>query len=554
MKTGEDVHRWESRIESPARAARGIAGMLLALLLSACGGGEEGSGSANTQLSTHLLEFSANAPDAAAPAPQVVTATFGANVAQLSVVHSGPAIARTSTTRADRTAQITIEPAAPASVGSGKFIATVAVTGYTCANAACSSLAAGDTQTITVRYQVSPVVQHVAPYVATANTAGTVIVRGAGFESFDVDSVSFGASTATAFSVKSDFELSATHPALAAGSYPVRINVADHEGTVPSTASLVVVEPVAYTAQVLSYPTAAPVIRALRYDAERSALVLATDAAGGTVLRYSSAGGVWSAPSSVALGELQDIALSLNGDQWLALSRTALTPLEPTSLALGAAVAAPSLATNNFLKGIALANNNIAVVTTGIAESTSTALYLYDIRSNALVRQSTSTNNGTPAAALDGSTVVMVQGHPSLTTDPSVLTYTASSNLFAVSGIALKQSTIAPAVDRTGSRNVLNGTRVYGATFVLLGRLPDATLAVAVRPDGKRAYTYDGTALRTFDISAAVTDAGAYAPIGSPVTLAGDPGAGVRMTISPEGGALFLAGSTQIVIQPTPAF
>jgi hypothetical protein len=617
MKTGEDVHPWESRIESPAPtaaastcgasqaaarapafnslfaapsasitlafqaaanlpragkslnrrfpgrnrsfgrpAARGIAGLLLASLLSACGsGGGDDAGSASTQLSTHLLEFSASAPNAAAPPAQVVTATFGANVAQLSVVHNGSAIARISTRHADRTAQITIEPAAPGSIGPGRFTATVAVTGYTCANAACSSLAAGDTQTVTVRYQVSPLAQIVAPYVATANTADTVIVRGVGFQRFDVDGVSFGANTATAFTVKSDSEITATHPALAAGSYPVRLNVADHEGPVPSTATLVVVEPVAYNAQVLSYPTAAPVIRALRYDAERSALVLGTDAAGGTVLRYPSAGGgAWGSPSSVALGELQDIVLAPNGAQWFALSRTALTPLEPTSLALAAAVPAPSLATNNFLKGIAVANNNVAVVTTGIAGSTSTALYLYDIHNNALVLQSTATNNGTPAAALDGSTVVMIQGDPSLTTDPSVLTYTAASNLFAVAGIALKQNTIPPAVDRTTSRYVLNGTRVYGTSFTLVGKLPDATLAVAIRPDGKRAYTFDGTALHTFDISAAVTDAGAYTPIGSPVTLAGDPGAGVRMTISPDGGALFLAGSTQIVIQPTPAF
>lgn len=533
-------------------AKRG-AGLLLISLLSACssGGGDE-EGSASIQLSTHSIEFSAAALDASAPAAQIITATLGANVAQLSVVDNGSAIARISSTPAGRTAQITIEPAAPRAIGPGRFTGSVAVTGYTCADSACSRLAAGDTQRVTVNYQVSPLVQLVAPYVATANTSAAVIIRGVGFDRFDIDSVSFGASTATAFTVESGGQLVATYPALAAGSYPVQINTSDHEGTVPSTATLVVVEPTAFSPQVLGYTTPAPAIRALRYDAERSALIVATDTAGGTVLRYAYAGGgIWAAPSSVAVSDLQDIALTTTGAHWLALSRTGLTPLEPTSLALGTAVTAPSLATKNFLKGIAVANNDIAVITTGIAGSSATGLYLYDVRSAALELQSTEMNNATPAGALNGSRIVLIQGDPTLTTAPAVLTYAAASNTFDTSRASLKQNAVAPAVDRSFTRTVLNGTHVYDANFVLAGKLPQATLAVAVRPGGKRAYTYDGTALRTFDVSRPVAKAGAYTPIGPPVTLAGDPGPGVRMTISPDGNTLFLAGSTQIVIQPT---
>jgi hypothetical protein len=48
-------------------------------------------------------------------------------------------------------------------------------------------------------------------------------------------------------------------------------------------------------------------------------------------------------------------------------------------------------------------------------------------------------------------------------------------------------------------------------------------------------------------------DEAEYAALGAVTPLAGDPGSGVRMTITPDGGTLFLAGSTQIVVQPTPA-
>jgi hypothetical protein len=55
----------------------------------------------------------------------------------------------------------------------------------------------------------------------------------------------------------------------------------------------------------------------------------------------------------------------------------------------------------------------------------------------------------------------------------------------------------------------------------------------------------------TFDTS--VTQDGAALPqVGAAVPLAADPGAGMKMTISPDGGTLFFAGATQIVIQPTP--
>src|SRR5690606_19800615 len=97
------------------------------------------------------------------------------------------------------------------------------------------------------------------------------------------------------------------------------------------------------------------------------------------------------------------------------------------------------------------------------------------------------------------------------------------------------------------------GTRVYDDKLELLGTLPDTSAAVAIRPDGKRAYSYDTAAggILVYDISVDREEA-AYTALGPVTPLAGNPGSGPRMIITPDGRTLFLAGSTQIVVQPTP--
>ena len=100
----------------------------------------------------------------------------------------------------------------------------------------------------------------------------------------------------------------------------------------------------------------------------------------------------------------------------------------------------------------------------------------------------------------------------------------------------------------------MNGTRVYDATEAFLGTLPNTTAAVVLKPDGTRAYAYDTSAggILVYDVSVD-RDEAAYAPLGPVVPLAGDPGTGPEMIISPDGGTLVLAGSSRIVVQPTPA-
>ncbi|MFL6578483.1 MAG: hypothetical protein ACJ8MR_17800, partial [Povalibacter sp.] len=93
----------------------------------------------------------------------------------------------------------------------------------------------------------------------------------------------------------------------------------------------------------------------------------------------------------------------------------------------------------------------------------------------------------------------------------------------------------------------------YSSALALQGLLPATTLAVALSPDGTRAYTYDSAAaaVLVFDISA-TNNATAYPQLGSAVALPGSPGSSVRMILSLDGKTLFIAGTTQLVVLPTP--
>ena len=499
------------------------------------------------------MAFAAASPAAATPAAQVITATFGADVANVAVIHTGSAIANVTSVLNGRVAQITVEPRAPSQVGAGALTGTVAITGYFCADASCSRVEAGNSQTVNVSYQISPVVNFVAPYVGIAGVSATASVRGAGFLGFAIRGVTFGTTASTAITVVSDTELLATFPALAAGTYPVQLDIPTHQGSVPSTAAMQVVAAPVYAAQALTYPAAITAVRSLVYDAERAALLVGTDAGDGTILRYPYTGGAWGAPSSAAVAQLQDTSLSIDGAQLLAATRTGITPVDPATLTLGTAVAAPDPTADSFVKNVAITNTNTAIVTTGVARSESTKVYAYDVNSATFTESGTLLNNATPGVPRNGSIVMLITGDPSLTTAPSLFAYSASTNSIGATTVSLNQNSIAPVLDRDGARLALNGLNVYAGDFTLLGTLPATTLAVAFKPDGTSAYTYDSAAAAVLTFDTSVTRDGAALPqVGAAVPLAADPGAGVKMIISPDGGTLFLAGATQIVIQPTP--
>src|SRR5690606_8071664 len=161
-------------------------------------------------------------------------------------------------------------------------------------------------------------------------------------------------------------------PALPAGSYPLQLDASGHQGAIPSTATLIVQAPQALAADVLAHPATVGAVRAVLYDAERQALLVGTDASGGSVARYEYAGGGWSPPLVQAVSQLRDIAVSSDGRQLVVIANTTLNTLDAVTLAPGTALSAPNLPENAYLKNLALDILDRAVVTTGIGASTGT--------------------------------------------------------------------------------------------------------------------------------------------------------------------------------------
>jgi hypothetical protein len=111
-------------------------------------------------------------------------------------------------------------------------------------------------------------------------------------------------------------------------------------------------------------------------------------------------------------------------------------------------------------------------------------------------------------------------------------------------------------LSRDGSRIILvndsaaTTTIIYDAAFNALGTLPSDANPFVLSPDGNFAYAYSSSQgrVRKFSISASsgVTDAGTGAAVAPANTELSE------MTISPDGGTLFLVGSTSVVIAPAP--
>lgn len=530
---------------------------MLALLglaaLSACGGGSDGASVQPTAtVSTQAIAFQVAGPDDATPATQTFTATFSSGTVFVAAIPEGAAIDTVSYTLSGNTATISVVPKSPQALGPGKFTGAVSIFGQVCADAACTRLVSGKTQQVTVTYPIPEVVRDVAPYVVAANTASAVILRGRGFQTAAVQAVSFGGIPATSFTVTSDTQIDVTTPALPAGRYAVQVQANDSAG-VQSLATLAVVAPPSFTAVTIAYPTAAPTVRRLAYDAERSALVLAVDSNGGELLQFANAGATWAAPAITPVAGVQDVALQINGQSLLAVIGSGIVPVNAATLVAGTAVPLPGLAAGTTLTYAAMANDGQALLTTTAGANTSSLVYTYNPRTQLFGASSLSANNGLPVGAGNGAQLVIVQQDSTGTTTPALYQYTATTGALSTVALGINRNAVLPSMSGTGSRIVLNGLAVYDSTFGFIGALPSTTLAAVPSPDGSRVYAYDSaaTGIVTYDASTAVATSTTLLPVlGTTLSVAGDPGSGVQMVITPFGNALFLAGSQQIVVVP----
>ena len=396
-----------------------------------------------------------------------------------------------------------------------------------------------------------PKVTSVAPYVATSGTSQQVVLRGLGFLGAAGATVKFGSTaSASSYTVLSDTEARVTHPALSAGG-PLRVSVENQLGLSRSSADLVVVNAPGFAATTISYPDAvAKTPLNVVYDAERAALLVAVGApipgaANGRIYRFTFSGSVWSSPPPTTVAQLRDLALSLDGSKLIAVSDTTIRQFNAATLAAGT-VSNAAFTSLEFFDGIALANDGKGIITTGFNGSGFTDAYRYTVADGVLTR-TTGLYFASSGASEDGSLAVFVQG--GLSPPAPVFRYDAGTSALAATSVASTANFPRPALDRHAAHILIGGTRIYGPNFQLMGTIPFAN-TVVLSPNGTRAYTYSSGTVRTYDLTTPPM-LGAFSEVGTTLTP-GNPGLGTVMTISPDGGTLFIAGDAAIVVMPAP--
>ncbi|HKQ25665.1 MAG TPA: IPT/TIG domain-containing protein [Burkholderiales bacterium] len=436
---------------------------------------------------------------------------------------------------------------------------------------------AGSTTTVVpVSLTVSdPRVNFVSPYVGTASIPGGVIIRGFGFSSVQTGiEVLFGSTAASSVSYVSDTEVRATYPALAAGDYPISIK--NSSTTLPSraTAKLVIVDPPGYAYAPLvrnsTFVTPSGVSN-LIYDAERKAVYL-LDGDRKRIDRFRFINGTgWTVDMPVSLSGLgipanTTMALSPDGTEILSTFGKSMLRIDPSNLALLETVDATS-----FLGGSVFASlnqldfaNDGNAIGTSVDNTASGGLYRYDMLTKqfAVLSSQTDMANRLVVASGDRGTIflptfeslIQALAKPVFKLTASSLTLTQTTTLTTGSFLA--------SADRTGSKVILlnagggptQAAMVFDSSLNPLGTLPDNPPDLhgfVISPDGTKAYAYytGANVIRKFDL----TTMGGITEIGTGTPIADSPGSFYSaMTISPDGGTLFLASNERLIVMPAP--
>jgi hypothetical protein len=615
------------------RIGRALCGVSLALLCVSCGGGGGSSGSPSSStpppsqgtpppsqgtpppdqtpgpqptfsISGSTFAFESVHPNVTPDSQRIPVAISGSVNGTLYILSSSDD-SRVASASIDYSSSSGQQPTVNAFVVPGRASALIGAYSTTITLTACvndptcaTGQLPGSPQKINVTYTLRSEIQGdvVGPRVVTAGEPGTVILHGRGLSG--ATQVSFGgvaASDVKVSSLNGDAEVRAKYPALAAGTYAVTINA----GAIPFSASVVAVARPNFAPTKLLYPSTPQEIGGIAYDAERRALYVAArypDSQANTLFRFQYDGSTWQAPESVKVPNLQDVALSSDGQTVLLATDIAVVELDVATLtSRGTYFPLYDLirAGTAYIEGIAVANDGYAIITTGGANPSN--VLLYSTTTHTFLTINSAANNGigdvdsqlyfaNAGVSINGSLVVLSQDPrtaallPGRFTKPFIYLYSASESqrpiLFAsptsqFSDKDRSQSgrSAKPAVYHADG--VVAGTKivVHGATPVVVsadysarGSLPTSTRSAVFNVDGTRLFTFDAPAgtengeLRSYDVTTRLNPSTQmYPPVGTAVPLSPGSGTGViAMTLTPDGGNVFIVGTAGVFVQPSP--
>lgn len=534
-----------------------FAGVMLSIL-TACGGGDDGSSKAYL-VSPSSLSFTGEL-DGVTPAAKTITITANeADTIPPDIYASGEAIDTSITTFnacpndssnldciADSSSMtVTVPVPPPNTIGVGTFSGSVLIQ------------SSERTVTVPVTYTVTAgtlTVDQVSPTPVIAGQTGEIMIRGHGFMAFGstVPTVTIGSTTATNVQIVNNSTITATYPALTAGEY----NLAVTGGSLvaPSTAKVVVIDSQVFNAEAISNSLT---VNSLIYDSIHNSIYLLKT--GGVIQNLTYSSGSWgSAPISTTITGVEAIALSIDGSSLVAggynmlyqlnpadltttSSKQVTTPISPYATGCDYVPCFDSMARTSHGEIIALDNNQWQ------------SFYFYNLASNTLTSSEDYFGYDVYVSWIWGGRLYGSEnGNRTLITQGLGYNYEVYDDVTrTLTPIDVTSgSTIGVSAD---GKVIIVGTAILkdngdGNGYVSHGTLPVSPAGIAISPDGLTAnvlLSTGGTTVRPYDISqpAVVTP-------GTDITLTAAPGTNPKMTVSPDGNTLFLAGSSNIVIQP----
>ncbi len=400
-------------------------------------------------------------------------------------------------------------------------------------------------------------VEFVSPYIGMAGASQEVIIRGGGFNSVAVTGVSFGENLATEIDIRSDTEIRASFPVLAAGTYPIEVSTS--AGEFKSSAELVVVDAQTYSDAAVA---ASGAKSKLLYDSQRRAIYTA-DYENGILERLRYDGGDWNV-DQLPVEDIRDIALTLDGAQIIAVTPHALMFVDTESFSTEESVEAPELSdASEFLDNIAIANNGVVLLSVDSNANASTGVYTYSLAGQTFESLIDAGGPWELAATVDGSRVIIAAEADAGAAQ--VYEYNAASGEVALSDLEVSSTRVV--ADRSGQHFLLggdSGPSIYDSQLRFVAGAYTASSVFSA--DGERLYVYtEPDAVAVYDLDSQDGDTGftRLMSIELPTTPGGatqviDPVQEtvetnyVSLTITPDDQNLILAGSLNTVVVPVP--